>query len=332
MKVQETVINVSPKMRIYLPSGAFDLNLKEEYRQTSLDFNTKYDFVNSIMGYGLDFLYNISPLALGINFADTVNFDQIYSGTQYLQRSQSVTPYIQRSITRYTKIRTSLRFENTYTDAVSSNFVLDQGKNILGEIGLWNDSITESTSAPSGGSASFAVQHSFENLGSNYDYTQIEFNFRRFYRVFKKDFLECEFQSGYPAEVSNRPLNSFYFLGGYRILRGYKFQEFTGDSKLYASIKYNIPLTRVTEQEYFERISVSMFSWNIFTEAAKIGAKEIYTTPGEPKFSAGTGLGYNVVFFRLFPIKLELSAAKAFEDRPVSFYFTVSTLYYTWRN
>ncbi len=332
MKVQETVISVSPKMRIYLPSGAFDLNLKQEYRQTTLDFNTKYDFVNEIMGYGLDLLYNISPLAIGINFADNVNFDQIYSGTQYLQRSQSVTPYVQEPIAKYTKIRTSMRFENTYTDAVSSNFVLDQGKNILGEIGVWNDSITESTSAPTGGSASVLLQHSFQNLGSNYNYTQAELNYRRFYKVFKSDFIEFEFQSGYPIEVSNRPLNSFYFLGGYRILRGYNFQEFTGDSKLYAAIKYNIPLNKVTEQEFFERISVSMFTWNFFAEGAKIGTKDIFTTPSDPKFSAGTGIGYKIVLFRLFPVKLELSVAKAFEARPVGFYFTVSTLYYTWRN
>lgn len=332
MKVQETVINVSPKMRIYLPSGAFDLNLKEEYRKATLDFNTRYDFVDSFMGYSLDLLYNISPLDIGMNFADTVNFDQIYSGTQYLQRSQSVTPYVQRKIALNTKLRTSLRFENTFTDAVSSNFVLDQGKNILGEVGVWNDSITESTSTPTGGSASIALQHSFENLGSNYNYTQLELNFRRFYRAFGTDYVECEFQSGYPVEVSNRPLNSFYFLGGYRILHGYNFQEFTGDSKLYASVKYNVPLNKVTEEDFFERITVSMFTWNIFAEGAKIGAKEIFTMPSDPKFSAGTGIGYKIVLFRLFPVKLELSAAKAFEARPVYFYFTLSTLYYTWRN
>jgi hypothetical protein len=332
MKVQETVINVSPKMRIYLPSGAFDLNLKEEYRQATLDFNTKYDFVNSFMGYGLDLLYDISPLAVGVNFADTVNFNQVYSGVQYLQRSQSVTPYVQRPITENIKLRTSLKFENTYTVSVSSNSFLDQGKNILGEIGLWNDTIIESTSSPTGGSASLVLQHSFQNLGSNYDYTQVEFNFRRFYKVFKTDFVEFEFQSGYPVEVSNRPLNSFYFLGGYRILRGYNFQEFTGDSKLYATVKYNIPLNHVSEEDFFEHISVSMFTWNIFTEGAKIGTKDIFTTPSEPKFSAGTGIGYKIVLFGLFPVKLELSAAKAFEARPVCFYFTVSTLYYTWRN
>jgi len=332
LKVQETVINVSPKMLIYLPSGAFDMALEQQYRKTTMEFNAKYDFVDSFMGFGLNFLYDLSPLSIGLNFGDTVDFSEIYSGTQYIQIDQFVTPYVQRFISRYTKIRTGMKFENTYTDAVASNFVLDQGRNMLGEIGVFNDSITESTSAPHGGSVSFNVQHSFKNLGSDYNYTQLEVNFRRYFTVFGNKYLECVAQAGYPVEVSNRPFTSLYYVGGYRILRGYQFKEFFGDALIYGTVKYNIPLNNPREADYFEHITVSFFTWNIFAEAAKIGTKDIYTMSIGEKFSAGTGLGYNIVLFRLFPIKLELSAAKALEDRPVYFYFTISTLYYTWRN
>ena len=332
LKMQEAVINVSPKMRIYLPSGAFDMTLRQQYRQTSMEFTSKYDFVNSFMGYGLDFMHKFPVVSAGLNLSDTVSFNEIYSGTQYIQRSQAMTPYIFYPISPNTNFKTSMKFDNTYTSSVSSNTVIDQGKNILGEIGIWNDTIVESTSSPQGGSLSFVVQHSFQNLGSDYNYTQVELNLTRFYRVFRSHFVESSFQAGYPVEVSNRPLNSFYYAGGYKVLRGYKFQEFLGDSIVYGTVKYNIPLSNPKEEDYFKHISVSMFTWDIFADGAKIGTKDIYTQPIASKFAIGTGVGYKIVLFRLFPIKLELSAAKALEDRPVYGYFTISTIYYTWRN
>lgn len=332
LKVQEAVINVSPKMRIYLPSGAFDMTLNQRYRKTAMELNTKYDFIDSYMGFALDFTHHLSKLSLGVGLADIVDFNEVYSETQYIQRSQSITPYTLYPVGANTKLKTSIKIDDTYTSSISSNTLLEQGRNILGEIGLWNDTITESTSVPQGGSASLVVQHSFENLGSDYNYTQVEFNMMRYMKVFGGHYIEYALQAGYPLEVSNRPLTSFYYAGGYRVLRGYKFKEFRGDSILYGTMKYNIPLTNPKEEDYFKHISVSMFTWDVFMDAAKIGTKDIYTLPVEAKFAMGTGFGYKIVLFRLFPVKLELSAAKAMEDRPVYFYFTISTIYYTWRN
>lgn len=73
-------------------------------------------------------------------------------------------------------------------------------------------------------------------------------------------------------------------------------------------------------------------TWDFFVEALNIGGKAVFTTSDNFKSSAGTGLGYKLVLFNIFPVHLELSVAKAFENRPPLFYCTLSTIYYTWRN
>lgn len=328
IKVKETVVNVTPDMRFYLPNGSLDLSLKQKFQKTEIDFASKYDFVDNFMGFNLDFLYDISPFSLGINLADKVDFKEVLSNSQYLQRSQSITPNLQYSLSKTSKIRTGLRFETTYTDSLNSQTRLDYGRNIVGEIGVFSDSLEETRIFPRGGTGSVNLMHSFKNFGSDYDYTQAELNFKQIIYIVDKQYLEYQLQLGYPLDSFSKPLTSIYYAGGFRILRGYDFKEFSSNAIIYNTVVYNIPIAKIENEKLFG-VPFSMFTWNVAVESAKIGDKSIYDSFNDSKFSISTGISYKIVLLSRFPIRFEFSTAKAFCDRPPLFYFTLSTIYYS---
>jgi outer membrane protein assembly factor BamA len=260
-----------------------------------------------------------------------VDFNEIFAGSQYLQRSQSVTPYLQYALTPVMRLRGGLRFENTFTNSVSSSFQLDHGRNVLGEIGAFRNTLQEGGAYPRGGAASLTLSHSFKNLGSDYNYTQTELNFRRYFYFLEHHSVEYQLLAGYPLETEQRPLTSIYYAGGYRLLRGYNYKEFRGDALVYNGLTYHVPLVEHTPPKIWG-IPLAIVTWNFFFESAKIGDRHIYGTMEGLKCSVGTGIGYRVVLLGRYPVQLELAVAKAFDPRDPQFYLTLSSIYYTWRS
>jgi len=332
IKVKETVVNVSPKMRFYLPSGSVDLSLRQEFEKMMMDFSSRYDFVDNSMGFNLEFLYNTAlPVSFGVDLNDRVDFNALFANSQYLQRSQSMTPYVQYALGKYARVRSGLKFENTFTDSLSNQLRLDQGRNIVGEIGISRNTLQEVAAYPLGGNESLTLAHSFKNLGSDYSYTQAELNARRFFYFWSRHSVEYQLQAGFPIETENRPLSSVYYAGGYRLLRGYDYKEFRGDALISNSFMYHVPIVECPPEKVLG-IPFSIVTLNFFVDSAKIGGRDIYDSFQGFKFSAGMGIGYRVVLLDRFPLQLELSTAKAFDSRSPQFYFTLSTIYYTWKN
>lgn len=331
VKVEETVINVSPETRIYLPNGSMDLNLKQSFRNATVDFGSHYDFVDNSMGFTLDFLYDLKPLSPGVNLYDRANFNEVFSDKRHLQRAQAIAPYLEYHFSPTWSTKGAIRFENTYTDEVTTLLRIDQGRNNTAELSFNHDNIDDKKAFPTGGRENLIFIHSLDHMGSDFSYTQTELRLRRFLYFYDSQWLEYKLFAGYPNDAGTRPLTSVYTAGGYRMLRGYDFKEFRGNALIHHVITYNLPIRAFGEMDQ-KHISFSLVTWDIFMEAAKIGEREIYTTSGEVKASGGAGIGYKIMVFGQFPIQIELSAAKAFEPRETMYYLTLSTIYFTLRN
>ena len=331
VKVEETYINVTPRVKFYLPNGSMDIVLKQKYKNTLITFESSYDFIDNFMGFNVDFLYDIrkSIFDFGINFQDEVTFNPIFSDDNYLQRVKSITPYTQLDLGWYTKFKIGIRFEDTFTDDVSENISIDKGKNNVLEASFQRNTIDEKGTFPKGSDLNLVFKDSLVDLGSDYDYSQAEFHARSFLYPSKQYFLEYAFEAGYPVSEKTRPLTEVYYGGGYKILKGYDYKDFSGNSIIYGSLIYNFPIAK-GKSTYFKNIY--LLTWNVFGEAGKIGDEKIYSTFNNTKYCAGLGIAYKIILFKEFPVRLEASAAKAFEDRPVKFYFSVSTAYYSFGN
>ena len=345
MKIQENVVRVRPDVNINLPSGAFDLTLQQAYGKSTFSFSTNYDLVHNLMGYGLDFLFKVKPFPLGIAMKDKVDFQDVFFGSEYIQRVKSLSPYSRFLVFAHTDCLAALRFESTMTGALGVSPV-DQGRNNVGEIGLFYTTVDLTKPIPTGGSRSFDIQKSFPNLGSDYNYCQEEIKIRQFAQTFKKSYIEYNLIVGYPmsgatpvltststfSQGADRPLSSVYWLGGYQNLLGYDFRQFEGFCEIYNRLDYNVSLAGTGHARLFG-MTFSIVTLNFFAEAAKIGGKEIFTGISDGICDAGAGIGYTAVLFDLFPLKFEVVGAKAFEaDRPYKLYFLISTLGYTFGN
>lgn len=331
VKVKETVINVSPKMQLYLPNGALDLNVGRKYRKTTLFFSSTYDLTDNFLGFGLDFRYDIlpSPYSAGVNLFDRVDFSEFYADKEYIQRTQSAGPYVQRRVARDMLFDLALNFQRTYADSAVSLERVDRGGNVLAVAGLSWDCLEEED-IPRGGKLTLELRDSVRPLGSDYDYMIAELKFRRIHYFSSHTYLDWTIESGYPLYNGRKPLSEIYTAGGYRMLRGYGFKEFIGDALLYGTLSYTVQLFSPARKPE-ELPAPSLLDWNVFADAAKIGNEMIFTTPEGVKSSAGAGLTWNLNFFKYFPFKLSLLAAKAFDARPIHYYATIKTNYYTWR-
>jgi hypothetical protein len=100
---------------------------------------------------------------------------------------------------------------------------------------------------------------------------------------------------------------------------------------MYASVSYTVPLAVIGQKPIF-LLASRLVTFDMFSDICKIGDAAIYTTPGNVKASLGAGVNYHVIFLKNFPLKLGVSIAKAFENRPAYLYFSITTAYYTWRS
>ena len=331
MKIRENVVQVRPDVVVNIPDGAFDLTLQQAYKKSVFTFDAAYDMVHNSMGFGLDFLFKIKPLPLGLALKDNVDFQDMFFGSEYIQRVQSLSPYSRFPVFKNTDLLTAVRFENTTTGALGVA-PIDHGRNLVGEVGLFNDTVDITKPIPSGGARSLDLQRSFANLGSDYNYCQEEIRIRQFAETFAKSYIEYNLVIGYPLTLDTRPLSTVYWLGGYKLLLGYDYKELQGFAEIYNRLDYNVALAGFGHAKFFG-MDFSIVTWNFFGEAAKLGGKEIFSGISDAKFDAGSGIAYTTVLLGLLPLKFEVAAAKAFESaKPLKFYFLISTLGYAFGN
>jgi hypothetical protein len=137
--------------------------------------------------------------------------------------------------------------------------------------------------------------------------------------------------SGYPLYTVKKPIYAIYYAGGYQILKGYDFKEFFGDSIVYDKISYNFSLP-LSKNLNFLGISFSILTLKFYLENAKLGDENIFYNLDNIKSCLGSGVEYNVTFFKILPMKLEIVLAQAIDNRSPKLYFTIATTYYTWNS
>ncbi|MHB9156208.1 MAG: BamA/TamA family outer membrane protein, partial [Endomicrobiales bacterium] len=290
--VQETVISVSPTLRLYLPNGAVDLSLGRQYKKTIFEFSTRYDLADNFLGFEMDFAYAFFPCTAGIRFFDRVDFSEFYADREYLQRTQSFGPFLEYAFSKTTRLKTALDFERTYSDLSRTFARVDQGRNVVGEAGIWWDTLEEED-VPRGGRVSLGVANSLNALGSDYDYLKAEFNFRHIYYLVPENYFDCSFQAAFPVYTGKKPLTEVYTAGGYAMLRGYGFKEFMGDGLLYATVSYTLPAAQAKGAPG-RAFNASLTGWTFFIDAAKVGGTTIFTRPDGIRSGAGAGLNWDM--------------------------------------
>lgn len=335
VKVTENVIYIKPDIQFYIPNGAIDITFKENYKRTLVNFYSKYDFVDNFMGFNLDFGYDTVPL-LGINLYDKVDFSEFFANQETIYRVQTIAPYTKIKFSDNSSINLWLGYERTLMTSQETLIKLEQGNNILGKIYFLYNNIKDQNGNgnnilhKSGTNFLIQLRTSIKSFGSDYDYANIEVDLIQYLKLLKEQIFEYSFKIGYPIYSNQKPLSEIYYLGGYQILKGYRYKEFFSEAMIYNQLKYNIPIAK-TKELNFLGITFSILTWYTFLEIAKIGDKNIFNNNENFKSCFGSGLDYNFTIFKILPIRISLTLAQSFENISPQLHATISTTYYTWK-
>ena len=138
-----------------------------------------------------------------------------------------------------------------------------------------------------GKSNSYSIE--WAGLGGDFNITKDYVDYRYYYRVGSEDVIAVQLGAGYAT--GTLPLSQRFALGGGDTLRGYKDDQFKGNSMLKATVEYRIPI-------------VEKVQGVIFTDTGYAWEKDYQTAFDlkEMKYSYGVGLRINSP---LGPIRLD---------------------------
>jgi len=331
VKLEQISIVATPELKFYLPNGAIDLKLNENIMNTMVDFAYRYDLYYSFIYSKLDCRYNFSDKKyfLGLDLLEQVYFETLFSPTNMIQRVRHIMPYLGYNLTKDMNITGSIIYENTYSATVDTALVLDKGKNFHGQLNLFYNTLDENKPLPKGNRISVNIKHSLGELGSEYDYTQLDTNLTKYiYLLGINHMIRTCLQLGYPLYTKKRPLSDIYYMGGYNILHGYKFNEFSGNTMIYTRLSYHIPLILNLHEENLLSSSIEIVTTDLVWEFAKIGDTKIFDTVKGMKSSVGIGAGAKVRLFNVLNLQFNLLIAQAISIRAPVIHFTLTAISY----
>jgi hypothetical protein len=326
LNIEQKTYEIAPKLEVLLPNGIVDLFLNERISRTLVDFKMKYDFFGNHIGGALDMRYYYPTLFIGMNLMDRLDFEDIFSNRNCIQRSRHVLLYYGWNLSDYVEFKASVKSESTFTIAVdNSSSILDKGHNIPGILTLQYNSLNETEIIPSGAKASLDLTGSLGIAGSDYDYSMLEFGYLKYFYPFGNNYLKINLKTGYPVSLVKKPWSTIYSIGGYEMLRGYDLGEFKGDSFVYSEISYHIPLVKTIGRG---SNSLEIITGDLICEFAKTGGTDVYYRFDDLKGSVGLGFSCTMVFLKNINTKFNIFLNKALEPRKGIMYFTLKAFNY----
>ena len=129
----------------------------------------------------------------------------------------------------------------------------------------------------------------YAGLGGDFDFTKYSVDYRYYYRQGAENVIAVQLGAGYAS--GNMPLSQRFSMGGSETLRGYKDDQFKGNSMLKGTVEYRMPIVKKVQGVLFVD---SGYAWDKDRETA--------FDLGELKYSYGVGLRINSP---LGPVKLD---------------------------
>ena len=133
---------------------------------------------------------------------------------------------------------------------------------------------------PKGGKRN-AYSVEIANFGGDFHFQKYQADYRYYYRSGKNNVWAFNWTAGYAN--GDMPLSQRFAVGGSETLRGYKDDQYKGNSMLRASLEYRVPLIKKVEGVLF---SDTGYAWSKDYDEKNFGL-------GDMKYSVGLGIRVN---------------------------------------
>jgi hypothetical protein len=323
VKLKEICVNISPEFQLVLPDTSLKLGFKQKLGDTLLDASTEYNYLYNQIRYDLKYSVDLY-FTFSLLLYDAINFEQLYQNSKYIQRNKDygasiMTPRFFNFIT----LRQELRSDNYYFARLDNQFAPSTGNTLVGD--TWIEFTPPPASdwilAVPGNRVAVNFDRAIPTDFSTYNYLYLNLFADFSFKFDSGSELAIKYEGGYLLEPYNVPLWQVYRLGGYENMMGYNYDEFEGNFKFFARVKYDFPLLENINYEFF---IVRLEAVRMFCAAAAGNAGDGHSIEMLDHYSYSAGVGFVVecTFRKRTAFKMTFAVAQAIKNgRAPVFYF-----------
>ncbi len=249
VEVEKIHARIDPEIELTIPSGRFHLLFEEDFRKLHARFGLNYEFFDSAINGSLRFSRPLGRLDLGVRFYDGIDFENflspdIQNGDIVLQQSDE---YVQRDRGVELDIRTPLytlqdenagakeqglfvkgafKLNETFRGDLDRVKVIDEGRDLMLISNLFYKSVRQKQSPlgsiPVGTFASTLFEMRYRNDFGEPVALDNKNQFVHYNDFFKNLSFTANASLSYPIAVWRDDIATFYTLGGYDTIRGFR--------------------------------------------------------------------------------------------------------------
>ncbi len=241
IRVTNIVARINPQTEITLPAGSISEHFKHNFSNFWMIFNFYYNFVANEIGGDLTFEYPLNRLNPYITFKDYVDFENfiqpqfennrltLVPTNKYISRNRVVEIGGSYNINSRTEIFSNFTLNDLFKGDLTASTVIDEGTDLITSTGIIYDTIKEAKITERllfkgiyyKSSFNLKARNKISNLVS-LDHYQ---NFLLKTGLDKYWALDQKINIGLPLKIWQGPLASYYTLGGFETIRGYREQS-----------------------------------------------------------------------------------------------------------
>jgi len=321
LSLKELHFYITPEFQFVLPDASLKIGLKQKLGDTVLDASTEYNYLYNQIRYDIKYSVDLF-FTFAANLYDSVNFEQVYQNSKYIQRNKGFGGSIQTpEIFDFIRFREELKDDNYYFARLDNSFLPSTGSILI--LNSWIEFDLSFSNKKMEESDRLAL-----NFDKSIPSTLSSFNFLFLDVLADKKFafeggqaLTLKFRGGYLLDKNDVPIWQIYRLGGYESMMGYNYDEFEGYYMDFIRVKYETPvMEKINWEFYWIRLdTVRMF---VDFDMGSAGSDRDVTCINSYHYSAGLGIVIEFTFRKRTPVKMTFAIAQAIEQgkMPVFYY------------
>ncbi len=343
IRVTNIVARVSPQTEIILPAGSITEHFKHNFNNFWIIFNFYYNFMANEISGDLTFEYPFLKFNSYITFMDNVDFENfiqpsiknnqltLVPTSKYISRNRIIKFGLDYKLNKNTKLFSNFTIDDLFKGDLISSVVIDEGIDLITTTGLTFNNIKEAriNDRLLFKGIYYKASINLKSRDKLTNFVSMDFiqNFLLKTGVDKYWALDQKINMGFPIKVWVGPLASYYSMGGFESLRGFREQSIDAFRFLSASTTIHRKLlkkNKIKKRVAKSIIYLHLFNIYVFYDQCITQDNLPLNSPINYYSSIGTGLSFVISTQKAGHLKISTFVAQALKKdyKPVLYFKT----------